>query len=194
MPLKLIEFSALSGTEAVRVRTGALATSKQTPLLTQAAFNCIIILLHADGAGGALAHLPPDTDEAPVLGKMVAFLEQRGASAAQVQVLLGGAAIRSMQEDYNTSLREKLTDAGLREENVTDARVAPSGKEKRVIGTDAQAQLRGVFYEPTTGQAAPLLLEKEVTEKGKSSSVKTYQVDSNGAVSATGGDSQCVIL
>ncbi|MGZ3458365.1 MAG: hypothetical protein ACXU86_07635, partial [Archangium sp.] len=82
MPLNFVNRKQLTSTEAVGVNTGYLATSKQNALVTDGAAYCIIIVLHDDAAGGAMAHIPPGTDEAPALAKMVAYLSERGAQAS----------------------------------------------------------------------------------------------------------------
>lgn len=195
MPLHLTTRDSFTSKEAVAVETNHMAETKEAPLMTIGASNCLIIIFHADGVGGALAHIPPEYDLLPAMQKMLDSLTKKGAKAAQVEVLIGGGIGRESDTDWRQSFMTLLSRLGIQLGNLIDARATSGRYQKTPIGNREAEGVRGVVYDPKASQVLPLQLGEDHQTKGKSSSVKVYDIaQQTGAISPVGQDGQCLII
>jgi hypothetical protein len=194
MPLHLITRDQFTSKQAVYVGASQMAVTRETPLTNQGASNCMIIIFHVDGVGGALTHILPDDDDRPAMEKMMASLTKLGAKANQVEVLIGGAVGREGDPNWRQNFINKLTQLGIQLGNVIDARTSTDKYSKTPINRDAPG-LRNVAYDPKAAQALPLQLLETHTANQKASDVKVYAIaNRTGAISSTASDGQCIVI
>ncbi len=195
MPLHLGTTGSFTSKEAVGVSTSQMAITKDAPLVSTGAAYCIIIVLHVDGVGGAMAHVPPGDDETPAMEKMLDGLAKLGARASQVEVLLGGGAGREQAPQWRQNFLNQLTRLGIQLGNIIDARTSASALQNTPIGNKVVEGLRSVVYDPKGTQFLPLGPSESHPTKGKSSSVKVYDIATKtGVISATAREGECIIL
>lgn len=197
MPLHITTSANFTSKEAVSIATAEIGITTSTPLLTIGASGCIIILFHVDGIGGAMAHIQTRADELPAMEKMMDALMKRNATAAQVEVLLGGGALREMGTNWHQNFLTKLSRVGIQLGNIIDARTTTPEHPIIPIGNKVVDRIKNVVYDPKASQILSLTeLDRQAhPTKGKSSSVKVYAIaDTNGTISATARDGECIIL
>jgi hypothetical protein len=195
MPLHLTTRDSFTSKEAIAVGTRQMAVSREAPLVTIGAANCLIIIFHVDGVGGALAHIPPEDEELPAMEKMMDSLSKLGVKANQVEVLIGGGIGREGDASWRQNFMTKLSRLGIQLGNLIDARSSSQTNPKTPIGNRDAEGIRGVVYDPKASQALPLNLGEMHRTKGKSSSVKVFDITpETGIISTAGREGECIIL